>query len=434
MIRCLCLLLLIVYPTLAQQVLSVEEAVRIGLEKNFSIRIARNTAEIARNNTGLGRANFLPTLDAVGAYQVSRFDQETNSPFSFGSSTTRLANGQISLNWTLFDGFRMFADRGRYRALAAAGEAQARNTIENMVVSIVSAYFELARQQQLLQAAEENRGISRLRLEKEELRRSFGGASSTDLLNARVAYNVDQADYLNRELQVQIARKNLNLLLGQNPGLPLAVDEEIVIPPLRKDYPELLEAARKNNSNLLAAYWSQRAAQKAVGVSRSGFLPRISLGAAYGYTDRLTSSDSPRFPDDISTQSRDANIGLNLSWNLFDGFRTKIERQNAHISARNEALRLEQLELELEGLVREIYDTYQKRLELLALEQENVETARRNLDLFGERYRMGAVTSLEFRDAQLNLSRARTAFIAARFQARISRLELDRLTGELSIY
>jgi outer membrane protein TolC len=85
------------------------------------------------------------------------------------------------------------------------------------------------------------------------------------------------------------------------------------------------------------------------------------------------------------------------------------------------------------GLVRERYVTLQKRLELMELEKQNVLAATQNLELQQDKYDIGATTSLEFRDAQVNLIRAQSTEIVARFQARISRLEIEQLIGNIQI-
>ena len=204
----------------AQDVMSVEDAIRSGLQNNFTIQIARNDVEIAQNNAGFATAAFLPTVDASGGYQYSQSDQETNSPFSFGDSETRGYEAKILLNWTLFDGFRMFIDRSRYHSLTGLSTAQARNTIETTVVNILRAYFGLVQQQLLLDVAENTLEISETRLNKERVRREVGGASSTDFLNAQVSYNNDKALVITQGLRVAVALKELNILLGQKPDQP----------------------------------------------------------------------------------------------------------------------------------------------------------------------------------------------------------------------
>jgi outer membrane protein TolC len=70
---------------------------------------------------------------------------------------------------------------------------------------------------------------------------------------------------------------------------------------------------------------------------------------------------------------------------------------------------------------------------VVILEEQNIEAARQNLDLQRERNNLGIANSLEFRDAQVSHARAQTSLITARYQARISRLEVDQLTGVLRI-
>jgi outer membrane protein len=84
-------------------------------------------------------------------------------------------------------------------------------------------------------------------------------------------------------------------------------------------------------------------------------------------------------------------------------------------------------------LVRERYVTMQKRLELMELEEQNVVAATQNLQLQQDKYNIGATTSLEFRDAQVNLIRSQSTLIVARFQARISRLEIEQLIGNIQV-
>ena len=62
------LLLLIAIPVQGQDTLSVSDAVQIALENNFSIRIAKNNAEIANNNNTIGNAGFLPNVNANGSF------------------------------------------------------------------------------------------------------------------------------------------------------------------------------------------------------------------------------------------------------------------------------------------------------------------------------------------------------------------------------
>lgn len=126
-------------------------------------------------------------------------------------------------------------------------------------------------------------------------------------------------------------------------------------------------------------------------------------------------------------------MALSLSWNLFNGFRRNIDVQNAKVDARNQELALRDAENYLDGLVKEKYLLFQQRQKIVDIEEKNVKAAEQNLELQSERYQVGAASSLEFRDAQVNLARAQNTLISARFQARIARLDLERLVGHIDV-
>jgi len=413
--------------------MTVEDAIRLGLKNNYDIQIARNSAEIAVNNKGKGIANFLPVIDTNGDFRYDESNEETGSPMRFGNSSTRSWNSQLSLSWTLFDGFRMFADKRRYDELAKSGEYQARDTIESTVVSIMQAFFNLVQQEQLLDVARDTRDISKRRLEREEVRRDLGGASSTDLLNARVNFNNDESALLDQELEVTIARKELNIVLARDPLTPVVVKKEIAIPPLDMEFDDLLMHARERNSTLRTARYNKRAADANVRIAKSAFWPRLVLNGSYGYIDWALRGDEVMIGADKNSHSIESGVALMLSFNLFNGNVDKINYQNARLEAHNQELALRNIENETAGLVQEKYTTFQKRIAKVRLEEENTVTARQNLELQKERYATGASDSLDFRDAQVNYAQAQVRLIVARFDARISLLEIQQLIGEIAI-
>jgi outer membrane protein TolC len=413
--------------------MTVEDAIKLGLKNNYDIQIARHTAEIAINNKGKGIANFLPVIDTNSDFRYDDSNEETDSPTRFGNASTRSLNSHLSLSWTLFDGFGMFADKTRYDELARSGEYQARDIIERTVVSIMEAFFNLVQQEQLLDVVHDTRDISKRRLEREEVRRDLGGASSTDLLNARVNFNNDESVLLDQQLAVTIAHTDLNITLARDPLTPVVVKKEIIIPPFDTEYDDLLMSARERNSTLLTASYNKKAADENVRIAKSAFWPRLVLNSSYGYTDRALRGEEVMISTDKNSHSIESGVGLMLSFNLFNGNVDKINYQNARLEALNQDLTVRNIENEIAGLVQEKYTTFQKRMAKVRLEEENTGTARQNLELQKERYATGASDSLDFRDAQVNYARAQVRLIVARYDARISLLEIQQLIGKLKI-
>jgi outer membrane protein TolC len=270
-------------------------------------------------------------------------------------------------------------------------------------------------------------------LEKEQVKKDIGGSSSTDFLNARVAFNNDKSAFLNQELLVLIAQKNLNILLGQDANTRIEVENDIIVPVLILKFDDLLEIAKEKNSNYIISKQNKIIADKNVGLNKSVYYPKLSFNANYGNTDRVVSSDSPLFTSDIKTKSKDGSVSLSLTFNLFNGFRDRLNFQNAKLNAKNQNLALLRSLNDLSGFIREKYISYEKRIEIMKLEEQNVIAARQNLQLLQDLFDVGAASSLEFRDAQVNLARSQSSLIAAKFQARILRIEIDQIAGILTL-
>ncbi|MBW1838790.1 MAG: TolC family protein, partial [Deltaproteobacteria bacterium] len=170
-----------------------------------------------------------------------------------------------------------------------------------------------------------------------------------------------------------------------------------------------------------------------VRIAKSAFWPRLVLNSSYGYTDRALRGEEVMISTDKNSHSIESGVGLMLSFNLFNGNVDKINYQNARLEALNQDLTVKNIENKIAGLVQEKYTTFQKRMEKVRLEEENTGTARQNLELQKERYATGASDSLDFRDAQVNYARAQVHLIVARYDARISLLEIQQLIGKVEI-
>lgn len=423
-------LMLIPIAIYSQIELSVEDAIEIGLKNNFDIQIARKNAEISSNNSRLGTSGFLPALDVSGNYALSKSDQETNSPFSFGNSSTDGWGANVSMNWTLFDGFKMFVDNKRFQELEKLGQYQSRNLIENSVVGILRSYFNLVREELLYDVLKSTVKISEDRLEKAKVRNNLGGASSTDVLNAQVSLNNDKSALINSELNIEIARKELNIALGRDPSEDINVVKKLEVSNTTFDLFLIQQKALEKNSTLTVTEQNRIIAQQNLSSSKSFLYPRLALSGNYGYSDRTVDSDTR---GSINTKSTDGSATITMSFNLFNGFRNDIDVQSRMIELDIQNLSLEKAKIQLLGLVKEKYETYKKRLEFIDLEVQNVEASRQNLQLQEDRFDTGAASSLEFRDAQVNFSLAQTTLLSAKYQARIALLEIQQLTGEIRV-
>ncbi len=413
----------------AQNLLTLEEAVEIGLENNYSLQISRNFLEIADNNYSLGNAGFLPSLDLTASRRESIEDSEFesadgNSQTNTGARSTA-TNAAINLNWTLFDGLRMFASYDRLGKIKEVRDEELRFDMENLVFEISLAYFNLIRISEQINALQNNIDVSQERIEIEEAKVDVGSGSEYDLLQAWSDLNADRALLLREENFLTEARIRLNELLSRNPETEFSVTRDIEVNRLLiRD--ELYQKLMADNAELSLARMQQDIARVELRELRGERFPEISLTSGYNYSSNQNDGGFFRF-----NETTGFSVGITARVNIFNGFDTNRRVQNARINRKNAELTLESRQLRLEADFLATFRAYQNSLELVDLEEQNLENAEETLDIALERFRLGSISSLEFREAQRTFIAAENRLISAKFDAKIAEAELRRLSGEL---
>ena len=125
------------------------------------------------------------------------------------------------------------------------------------------------------------------------------------------------------------------------------------------------------------------------------------------------------------------NAGISLSWNLFDGGATKTRVANAKIALENQKILKEQQVETLANTLKNTYEAYNNALFVLDAQEQNVTTNQNNFERTQERYKLGQVTSIEFRQAQINLLNSQTALNNAKYDAKLVELQLLQLSGDI---
>lgn len=242
----------------AQQVLNLQECIAIGLEQNFSLRIARNNQQISANNYSIGNAGFLPSLDLRGQQTGSLNNTDQNLAAGGQNTLSNIhnttSNVGVSLGWTLFDGFRVQASYDRLDALREMGELSTRMNIENLVARIAAEYYNYIQQQRLLDNLRYAVDLSRERTRIDEERFLIGSGSKLQLLQAQVFLNADSSRLGRQYEVVRAARIRLNELMAMD-DLQMelsAQDTAISIGPILI-YESLRRATMTDNTELIIA-------------------------------------------------------------------------------------------------------------------------------------------------------------------------------------
>jgi outer membrane protein TolC len=415
----------------AQQVLTTEKAVELALEHNYGIKIANNTVEVAENNTGILNSGYLPTL--TGNAGASIDVQNTEGELANGDvriaegAETRRYNASINLNYTLFDGLGRLYNYKRLKEEYQLSELEARETIETTMIQLFSIYYTVAQLSENTDALEQTIMISKDRLVRAGYQFDYGQSTKLEVLNAEVDINNDSINLINIRQQLQNTKRDLNVVMGNAYSEDLIVDTEVnFLLDLNKD--ELFEQTKANNVSLLQARKNINISQFDIKTNRAQFLPTIGLVGSYGWNE--SSNNSP-LAFVLQNTNTGLSAGLNLSWNLFDGGGTLTRVKNAKINLENQKLQEEQLLIEIKRNFDNAWDDYQNKLVIFQVQENNIKTSQNNFDRTQEKFKIGQVTSIEFRQAQLNLLNAELSRNQAKYDAKLAELTVLQLSGEL---
>ncbi len=409
--------------------LSLSEAINKALDENHSIIISRNLTEIDENSATLGNAGYLPNLSLNSSYRESIEDSRLEFVNQQGQdvegSRSKQFNASLDLEWVLFDGF---GNRYRLQSLERGrdlSEVQSRSEIEATLLEVIERYLEVSTQAQLLDVTREAVEISNERYQRAKRNFEAGGGSQVDVLNAEVNLNQDSVRVVETEVNLNRAKRNLQVLLGDNPSGDVTVQEEFELDQqLALD--DLLLKSASNNASLRSAAIELDQARLQLQETQSGRYPQISTNASYNY-NRLE-SDAGQF----TFQETDGfNAGITFSFPIFDGFRRNISVQNDKIRVKNSEEQRRLTEKEIESALLNAYETYNSNLYLLEKQQLNVETAELNFERTQLAFEQGQVSNTDFREAQLNLLETRQALISQRVEAKLSEIELLQISGQI---
>lgn len=421
-------------------VLSKEEAMVLALEENFGIQMARNQVDIAANNSSILNSGYLPQLSANAGANYNRDDSTIEFPGQFQDDGTprpdlelnqaeaQRYNTALQLNYTLFDGLGRFYNYKSLKETYQLTELQARETIENTMLQVLSVYFEIARLTENRNVLEEALRISSERVKRAQYGFEYGQENRLSILNAEVDVTNDSINLLNTRQQLANAKRDLNMLLGGEMDLEYRVDTLVsFIPPLKLQ--DFIATAEANNVALLQAESNLELNAYDIKIARSGYLPRVGLTGSYGWN--LNQSAPSAFFPGVNSQTYNLALGASLTWNLFDGGSTAVRIKNAKIAYQNQELRKKEIELQVQTDIQNALAVYENRLEIFRIQEQNVVTNQNNFERSREQFRLGRITSIEFRQAQINLLNAQTNKNLAKYDAKLAELQLLQLTGQL---
>lgn len=415
----------------AQRLLSLEEAIATALENNYDIRLARNDSLRAGIDYSYRNAVFLPTLNA---YSQNIWNNSKQKQVLIDSTRQlRVKNnsiqGNIGLNWTLFDGLKMFATRDKAKALLEAGAYTAKTQIVNTVADVINTYYNIARQKQQVKATDVQITLNSERVRLAQAKLEIGVGAKPDVLLSRTDLNLQEGIKAEAEANIDILKQQLVQAMNDRSGIDFDVPDTI---PVNYDITlgDVMADIDNYNPTLQLARKNVEIAEYTLKETRADLYPTISFVSNYSFNRNENNVAINRFSP-VFSQSNGLNYGFTTNIPIFNQFRVRKQIKHDQLNINYQKLTYENQKSQITLGILNAFKSYQQLKRQLKLAEENITYATELLFIENEKYRLGRGTIIEVRQAQAALAQTYDRLIAARYNAKNSETELMRLRGDI---
>jgi outer membrane protein TolC len=411
--------------------LTVEDAVRLGLEKNKTIHASMMKVQYADARYSEMSALRWPTLKLNGSY--TRLSDIPPAEISAPFGTLRLYptvldnySLRLTLQQPLFTGFRLErnADIAEYTAQATQKELERDKS--DLTFNIKSAYWNLAKAIELQKVVDENVEQIGAHVKDVENWQKQGLATTNDVLKVQVQLSEAILRQIDMKNNVQLARIALNSTIG----LPLETEMELTSPirhgPRQfSDLNSLVRQALEKRPEVQAIDLQIRAGEAAVSLAQSSWWPQVNLQGNY-----LTARPNQRiFP--IQDSFKDSwDVGVSVSFDLWNWGTTihQTDQARARLAQTQDAYA--QLRDAIVLDVTRSYLNLNRAKERITVAEQGVKQADENYRVTSARFKQGLGTNSDLLDAEVALLLARTNYTQALVDFGLAEAALEKAIGE----
>src|SRR5687767_2293856 len=416
----------------SQYHLTLEEAVAAALQNNYDILLSKNDSAVAALDYSFRNAVFIPRVNGNLGTTWNNNNQKqefSNGTKREGDVKTNNINAAILLNWTLFDGLKMFATKDKAEEFIKLGELGIKNQVINTVAEVINTYYNIVRQKQQLKAIEEQMGISQTSVDLAQRKLDIGVGTKPDVLQSKVDLNAQKAAQLEQQTLIAQLKDQLNQVMNVRVTDNYEVADSI---PFNTDIilGDVLNGIENSNPLLLITMKNIDIGKLTLKERMAERFPTVSFNSAYNFTK--TNNDialNPALP--LFNRNKGLNYGFTATVPILNNFNNKRLIKQAKLDIQYQELILESQKSQLSLSVITAFKEYEQQKKALQLEEENILLAKENVSIALEVYRLGASTIIQLREAQKSLEDAYNRLIAARYNAKLAETELLRLKGDL---
>lgn len=417
----------------AQKILTVEEAIAAVLKNNYDIELLRNDSASYALDKSYAKAAFMPRINSTTGFVFNNNDQLQK----FTDGTKRERNGirsnnlvgTVQLNWTLFNGHKMVTTRAKLNEFVKLGDLAIKNQMISSVASLLVNYYNIVHQKQQLKAVEEQMSINEERVKLAEKKLSVGLGAKPELLQAKVDLNAQRSARLKQQTLIAQLKEQLNLIMNIPSTVGYEVYDSIVINN-RILLQDLISGLENTSPTLLITKKNIDISQLVLKERQADRYPIVSFNSNYNYSKTDNQAVVNPFTP-LYSRNNGFNYGLGVTIPILNGLNTKRLIQQSQLDIAFLKISYQSQQATINTAIAKAYKEYTMQQQALLLEEDNILLAKENVFISLERYRLGVSTYLELRETQKSLEDAYTRLLAARYNTKLSEIELMRLNGNL---
>lgn len=411
---------------LAQDELILEDAIKVGLAQNFDIIIANKNTEITSNNNNWGQAGRYPSID-LNLQQGNTISDQSNNPTAFIPLTIRSHSLQssLNLNWTLFNGFKVIANKEKLASLQSQSEGNATLIIENTIQGIILSYYNAKLQLEKIALLKNVLELSKDKYEYQKVKKSLGTAVTLDLLQFESAYLTDSSSLVLQKLAYKNSIRNLNLLMGVDVSKTWNLTSSLTTKMPLFDSNELVEKMNSNNQNLKNQFLNLELSRQDLKIAKANLYPVIGFNAGA----QNTNSQYVLGPESQTGSTINYFGNFTLSYRLFDGGKIRRAIKNVEVQEEITNLNIEKTKLQLNQELQIQLENYNARTTLFSINKRAFEVSKKNLEIAHLKENSGLINSFNLRDIELAYLRSGVSLFDSMYSIIESKTNLTKLTG-----
>lgn len=465
-IACFILLSTVNFTVKAQEVITLQKAIDLTLERNLTIKQAQFSEALSEETLKQSKYNLLPNLTASpqGSFNFGRnIDPSTNQ---FINQRIFALSGNVSTQVTLFQGGQLRNQIIENKLLLGADRSNTAKVKNDLILNVVTQYLQILTNQDLVTAAQQQIDIAKITLDRAQKNFDVGNQTQADLSQAKASQSTADLNYTNAENQLELSI----LTLKQYMEMPPATNITFEKPDISKfknmatafNPEEVLKTALAVNPDISLAEARQKAAEQDIKVARGNYFPTVvlfgQLGSNYSDARKLSAGAVPNGQNNligyvggntaspVTTPGFDPifanypffkqlsdnfnqSVGISLQIPIFNRFTARTAVRKAKITNENAIVTSQLAKNNLSKIIYQaVWDVQASQKKY----QSTLQTYNANKDAFNiiqQRYNVGLVNSLDYNTSLTNLNKSQFDLIQAQYEVVFRNKVIDYYLG-----